>query len=592
MERAFQVDLRGVVDLLSRHLYTSPQVYVRELLQNAVDAVAARRLLDPAAPGAVAIESGPDGTLNVHDTGVGLTEDEVHQFLATIGRSSKRDDLGFARQEFLGQFGIGLLACFLVADEVRVFSQSARGGPSVLWTGFHNGSYTVSLAPTPRAQPGTTVTLLPRPGAEHWLDIASVSELASRYGSLLPVSVSVAGRSVTVGQLPWQPDNPDGQMRRAALARYCEQVYGFLPLDCIDLHVPAAGLTGVAFVLPMPANPAARVGHRVYLRRMLLSENADQLLPEWAFFVRCVVDAAELRPTASREELYQDDLLEETRTALGRQLRDWMLTLAATQPDRLRQFLSVHHLGVKALAVHDSAMLELADRWLPVESNLGAMTLFQLRQRSRALRYTVTDGEFRELAAISAAQGLVVVNGGYTYDLEILQRLPRLDREVDVRRLDPAELTTRFRDPDPELRARVDALVAAAEQCLAATGCRVTVRAFEPHTLPAVYLVDRDQIAAAEMRSARERADDVWAGVLSAFDQPGHSRGPQLVLNATNPVVRRTCDTANPQLAGLAVQALYGQALLAGRHPMTAVDSAMLNQSLLGLLDRAIGPGA
>ncbi|MBX6768152.1 MAG: ATP-binding protein, partial [Actinomadura rubrobrunea] len=151
MEQAFQVDLRGVVDLLSRHLYSSPRVYLRELLQNAVDAITARG----GAGGAVRIETG-GGRLRVHDDGVGLTEDEVHRLLATIGRSSKRDELGFARHDFLGQFGIGLLSAFLVADEIEVETRSARAADAapVRWTGLADGRYRVE--PGERDEPGTT----------------------------------------------------------------------------------------------------------------------------------------------------------------------------------------------------------------------------------------------------------------------------------------------------------------------------------------------------------------------------------------------------------------------------------------------------
>ena len=130
MSHTFQVDLRGMVDLLSHHLYASPRVYVRELLQNAVDAITARRAARAGrARASVRIEPPEvtgDGTLRVHDTGIGLTEEQVHELLATIGRSSKRDELGFARHEFLGQFGIGLLSCFLVADEIRVADPGRR----------------------------------------------------------------------------------------------------------------------------------------------------------------------------------------------------------------------------------------------------------------------------------------------------------------------------------------------------------------------------------------------------------------------------------------------------------------------------------
>src|SRR5918997_192685 len=134
----FQVDLRGVVDLLSHHLYASPRVYVRELLQNAVDAITARRAVRPDAPARVVIEPPEvtgDGTLRIHDTGIGLTEEQVHELLATIGRSGKRDELGFARHDFLGQFGIGLLSCFMVADEIRVCKR-ADCGQTVRWTGW------------------------------------------------------------------------------------------------------------------------------------------------------------------------------------------------------------------------------------------------------------------------------------------------------------------------------------------------------------------------------------------------------------------------------------------------------------------------
>jgi molecular chaperone HtpG len=94
MEHKFQVNLRGVIDLLSDNLYSGPQVYLRELLQNAVDAVVARRKTDPSHTGSITMELTQSNgknppTLMVQDDGVGLTEEEIHQFLATIGQSSK-----------------------------------------------------------------------------------------------------------------------------------------------------------------------------------------------------------------------------------------------------------------------------------------------------------------------------------------------------------------------------------------------------------------------------------------------------------------------------------------------------------------------
>ncbi len=594
MGNTFQVDLRGIVDLLSHHLYASPRVYVRELLQNAVDAITARRADDPHVPAAVLIEPPEvtgDGTLRVRDTGIGLTEAQVHELLATIGRSSKRDELGFARHEFLGQFGIGLLSCFLVADEIRV--RTRRGdAPAVRWTGYADGRYEVAAVPPGDAgEPGTTVTLVPRRGAEHWLAGATVTQLARLYGSLLPVAVSVAGTDVTTGAPPWSPAaGPTPAARRAGLVAYAEQALGFIPFDVIELSVPEAGLTGAAFVLPTPVNPATRAGHRVYLKRMLLSEGVDGLLPEWAFFARCVVDATELRPTASREALYDDGLLEATREALGDQLRGWLVRLATTAPRRLAEFLQVHHLGVKALALHDDEMLRLVEQWWPMETNTGQMTLAEFRQRHGVIRYTATLDEFRQLAAVAAAQDLAVVNGGYTYDSEIIARLPGLDRSTLVERLEPTDLTTRFEALDTATELALRPFLAAAQRSLDRLGCEVVLRSYEPVSLPALYLVTRSAAFHDELRATRERADDVWAGVLDAIADSGPPERPQLVLNHRNPLVRRVTSLGDPDLVALAVEALYGQALLLGYHPIRPADAALLNTSFLGLLGRAV-PG-
>src|SRR5581483_4790075 len=115
LENRFQVNLKGIITLLSDNLYSGPRVYVRELLQNAVDAIHARTIAEPGFAGGrieIEVNDGEVPTVVVQDNGVGLSEDEVHQFLATIGESSKRDDLGKARTDFIGQFGIGLLSCF------------------------------------------------------------------------------------------------------------------------------------------------------------------------------------------------------------------------------------------------------------------------------------------------------------------------------------------------------------------------------------------------------------------------------------------------------------------------------------------------
>ncbi|GAB3836955.1 HSP90 family protein [Kribbella italica] len=574
----FRVDLQGVVDLLSHHLYSSPRVYLRELLQNAVDAVTARRAGDAAAPGVIGIVV--DGQrLSVSDTGIGLWPDEVRELLATIGRSSKRDEIGFARTEFLGQFGIGLLSAFMVADDIEVVTRPADG-PTTRWNGTADGRYTISET-ADREAVGTTVTLHARRGAEQWFKAATVIELVKLFGALLPLEITVNGERVTDGVAPWEGNG------RADLVGYAQDHLGFTPFDVIPLNNPAAGLTGVAFVLPFAANPAERATHRVYLKRMLLAEGVEGLLPDWAFFIRAVIDTSELRPTASREALFDDGHLESTREALGEQLRGWLVRLGSTDPQKLDRFLAIHQLGVKALALHDDEMLRLVHRWLRFETNHGRMTAAELQERKGTIRYVGTIEEFRQLAAVASAQDLTIVNAGYTYDAELLNRLPDVVPGLVTSRFDPTELSTSFDGLDPQTELELRPFVQLAQEALDSVGCEVVVRAFDPASLSAIYLVDRSAQFASELRATRERTDALWSEVLGALDTDDDSR-PQLVLNHRSPLVRRMAALADPELAKLAVEGLYGHALMLGYHPIGPADSALVNRSFLGLLDQAV----
>lgn len=586
----FQVDLRGLVDLLSHHLYSSPRVYLRELLQNAVDAITARRAEQPDAPARVRLYA-EGAALRVEDSGVGLTEADVHNLLATIGRSSKRADPGGiqeARSEFLGQFGIGLLACFVVAERIRVVSRSARtpDAPPVEWTAADDGSYTVRTLPDEaRPEPGTTVHLVARPGAGEWLTEERVLALARDFGSLLPYDVRVGDEAVTDLPAPWNRPYPSPATRRVALQRHCHDLFGFTPLDSIDLDVPLAGIRGVAYVLPSSVSPAQRASHRVHLKGMLLTERAEQLLPDWAFFVRCVLDTDSLRPTASRESLYEDEMLAAVREALGERIRSWLTWLAAGDPERLAAFLSVHHLGVKSLARHDKEMLRTMLPWLPFETTDGQLSLEEFAQRHPVVHFTRTVEEFRQVAPIASAQGVGVVNGGYTYDSELIEALPSVCPGTVVAELDADTVTAHLDTVDPAEELALSAFLGAARARLDPLGCEVVLRAFHPLSVPALHLDDRAARHEQARAEAAEQADDLWAGILGSLR--GSAPRARLVLNHLNPLIRRISSLDDPELIGTATESLYGQALLMAQRPLRPKDSALLNRAFIGLLEWA-----
>ncbi|PNW10401.1 HSP90 family protein [Microbacterium testaceum] len=586
----FQVDLRGVIDLLSRHIYSGPRVFLRELLQNAVDAIAARREVDGGG-GRVRITpiSASSDEFVLRDDGVGLTLDDVADLLGTVGRSSKRDVFDLPRSDFLGQFGIGMLSCFMVCDDIVIRSRSARGSTPVEWRGRTDGTFEVGAAPDDTPV-GTSVHLRPRGDSRALLSTATVIELAETFGRFLPISVSVdlpAGGETTITAAP--PFLGDDREEQAAYGR---ELLGAEPLAVIPLAVPATQTRGLAFVLPFAPASTARQSTRVYLQRMLLTERAEDLLPDWAFFVRAVVDSAGLHPTASREALVADDALEQTRTELGDAIRRWILDLALSDPLRLAQVVSVHEVALKSLVRHDDELARFIVPWLSVETNVGRLRIDDLVGRSSPVRFAESVEAFRQVASVSPA-GSILVNGGYLYDDELIRMLPEVMPDVRVEAVDVVDEIDRLDPPPWDQRALALAFEERARDALGTV--EVVARAFERAETPALFVADPDVLRALDRGRARSAGGSLWAGVLDRAERAGarpldqaHDRpASRLCVNWTNPTVQRLAHAPEGRAFAAGVQVLYVQALLAGHHPLGGGDRALMSSALADLIELA-----
>ena len=583
-----------MVDLLARHLYSGPRVFLRELLQNAVDAVAARTVADPDAPRHVRIEVTASG-LDVVDTGIGLTKDEAAELLSTIGRSSKRSDEMLARTDYIGRFGIGMLASFMVAETIEVFSRSARPGAAVVhWQGHDDGRFDIDELTEPlgdldpAALPvGTLVRLRARSDAKHWFEPQTITALATEFGELLPVPVdvivpvgdTVAPRRITRDALPWQKTYASPRERDAALVAYAEETLGFTPLGMIDLAVPAAGLTGTAFILPAPVSPG-RAHHRVYVKRMLLGDRVDGVLPDWAFFLRAVVNADDLNPTASREQLHTDEVLVTAQEQLSVRLRDWAKRTLTEPGPFLNRFLQTHHLALRALAVTDDELLDVVTRVLPYQTTRGVMTLNEVAQAQDEILYTTTTGAYRRVADVAAAQDLIVVNAGYVYDADIMARAS--GRGWSARELSADDLLSALRPVDPSRELEVlDALLAVGD-ALREADCEVQLREFDPDSVPALLLRDAEAEHQRALSTEREIAVSPWAAALAAFETSKKSR--RLVLNDTSALTRRLLASRPGEVFDAGVQAIYLSSVLRSGESLGAAESDALNDALDTLL--------
>ena len=574
----FDVDLSALIDVLGTNLYTGPGVYVRELLQNAIDAQSEADRSD--AP----IEITADGSVfEIADQGVGMTGDTIARLLGTIGASSKRDPFGFGSTSQIGQFGVGLLSGFLVGDRIEVTSR-ADDADAVVWTGTSTGE--VELTPGDREATGTTVRITARPDTRSWLAPEKVRALAAEYTAMHPTPVLVNGERVNGG--PGLFGDPSGG-RDAARVAFSQDELGFTPLEMFDVDVPEAGMHGVAFVRPSGGDLVARATHRVYVKGLLVGD-VPALVPEWAYFVRLVVDSTGLKPTASREGLVRDDLFEAVSVSLGEQISGW-LTGLGSRPVVRERFLNVHEQGVKALAAHRPELLGFVDKHCVFDTNVGPMPLATFRARFDTIRYAGSVDDYRVLADILAGRGIGLVNAGHAFETAVIRALIAADPQLQCEPIGQQFLLSALSTPSAELRAEFDAAVHLARRAVSPFDCEVSLREFEPDGVSALLLTDDSARIAqdrTEMLSEAAGEPDAWLAALAALDDGDvPPTRPVLVLNATNALVKRLPTLGDDVVAGALIRVIYSQAMLRARRSVRVAAASELDSAITLLADLA-----
>jgi molecular chaperone HtpG len=555
LREQFRVDLRGIVDILSHHLYSSEQVYLRELIQNARDAIEARRRLEPHHTGSIDITpSVRNEPMVVKDNGIGLTGEEMRTLLATIGSSSKRDDFAAARRKFLGQFGIGLLSCFLVADTVEVRSRSARtpDADTILWVGHGDGTFTIGRSEVALDSPGTEVRVQPRHGDLEWCSEATLRRLTTDFAEILDVPVRVAGDLLSMNVPPWDR----GVEEQLA---WCSERLGFEAMGIVPLDSSLLNVRGLGFVLPYTAAPGHRTGDRIYSNGMLVADSDDQLLPDWAFFCRAVIDAGDLPLTASRESLQETTSLQLVRERLGTRLLGELIMVHGLHQDVFADIIRLHAAGLRALAVRGVDIRDLLRSTLPFTTTQGEKTIEDLLAHDgESIAYVADADAFDAVRDVAIHAGSLVVNASGPHEVDLLQVVNQeqgAQRFTEMTRLDIAQLA------HPEPYADIDRggrLLDAAAAALVDDPVLIEIAHFEPSSRPVLW----------------------WP---AGQTEGGRRRLPTLVFNANNQTVQKLLRDPTDPLAADTIRALriVGLLLARTRVPVTGANDLVASLAAL-----------
>jgi molecular chaperone HtpG len=545
-----QVDLAGLIRVLGDNLYSTPSVVVRELVQNAHDSITRRRLEAGSArsdDARIVVTGDPEaGTLRVDDTGAGLTHDEIVKYLATVGAGYTRllrastNDPGL-----IGAFGLGFLSAYVVAERVSVVTTSYQD-PSI---GFRFQSrsgerYTLDEV-EPRAI-GMSVVLHLRPAFVRLADPAFLERVVARYCALLTVPIQLDEDGPRVNALPpWRDpelaDAPPVRARRAKLdfAQRFERT--FEPICTIDVgefgeddggaeatHVDpelgsasdldAAHARGVLWIqdgLSYASSDNRNLS--VYVRGMLVADDARKLLPRWAGFVGGVIESDRLVPTASREDLVQDEAWVATAEAIENALVEGLARIAKREPETWRRILLRHNDALLGAAVADERLFELLADPLTVPTSEGDLTLPSIQSRNpSALHVSLSAHGGYEEILFRALKVPIAIGTRFAV-------LPFVQRWADRRGARVVQLGTEAGNRaffpavgEGELDAAGRAWLA---ECLLEPGWKLMPTRFAPAILPLVVIPDRDAELKARLESdeADKRISTTALGLARLF---------------------------------------------------------------------------
>ncbi len=404
------VNLIGLIEVLSKHLYSTPVVAVRELVQNGHDAIVRRRIEQPDAPKDNLIRVVADvakSTITISDTGAGLTESEIHGFLATVGVGYTRmlrqqdDDTGL-----IGMFGLGFLSAFVLAKEVTVLTTSWQT-PDQSWKYHSTDGQKYTVTPHQNSAPGTQVILTLKEEYSHLASNNLLNRVLSRYCILLhePVYVGDASEPVNKLQPPWREVAPEGvTMHRALVQRknlaFAAQFESSFEPICTIPVVPAGMSDAVGILWIQDGATYGTSDNRnlsLFLRGMLLDDEARELLPPWAGFIGGVIESSKLTPTASREDLQRDETWVAVQEALKESLISGLSDLAQNQPEIWRRVLMRHNEALLGAALCDDRLFDLLKDRLQVPTSKGALLAKDLRINNSIHILLSRDGGFEEM---------------------------------------------------------------------------------------------------------------------------------------------------------------------------------------------------
>lgn len=375
----FRAETHQLLDILIHSLYTDRDVFLRELISNAADALTRinfemltnRNVLDPDVELGIWISVDPEQKLLViRDTGVGMNQQELVENLGTIAHSGARAFLNAAQEgnaqlsDIIGQFGVGFYSAFMVAEWIRVSSRSyLPDSQAATW--FCTGADTFTIQPAEKSERGTTVTIKLKEDAEEFSKEYRLKEIIKKHSDYIPFPIYLGEKKEQVNRQTSLWRQQPRQVEEQQYQDFYKQLTLDLEAPLTYTHLVIDAPVQMYAILYVPSTSERNIlslrkqdGLTLYARKVLIQEYNQDLLPEFFRFVVGVVDSEDIPLNISRESVQSSRVMNQLKKIISGKLIENLKTLAKEKPEEYLKFWRTYGRYIKGGIATDPEYFE------------------------------------------------------------------------------------------------------------------------------------------------------------------------------------------------------------------------------------------
>ncbi|MFN0193222.1 MAG: molecular chaperone HtpG [Aestuariivirga sp.] len=354
----FQAEVAKLLHLMVHSVYSDRDVFLRELISNAADALDKLRYEAIAKPKLLADDTGlrititPDKkakTLSIADNGTGMTEKELIENLGTIAKSgtqafvdkAEKASNGKADLHLIGQFGVGFYSAFIVASKVTVLSRKAGAASAFAWESEGAGTFTVSPAGEGAPARGTAIVLHLKKDAEEFLEPWKIESVVRAYSDHIAHPIMLDAKQINTANAIWT--RPKSEVTAEQHKEFFGHLSGNYSDPALTLHYRAEGRNEYTVLLYVPGerpfdlyDPERKGRQKLYVKRVYIADDA-QLLPPYLRFVRGVIDSEDMPLNLSREMLQNNPQVAAIRKAVTNKVLSELKKTAESEPETFKK---------------------------------------------------------------------------------------------------------------------------------------------------------------------------------------------------------------------------------------------------------------